>query len=223
MPPRPRFDKLEPERKEAILDAATREFAKEGEVHASLNKILADAGVSKGAAYYYFDDKEDLFLTVLSRVVERAARAIGGVGRIETEADFWREFRSLYERVLGFLRSHPTLAALSKRFFAAPPSVMAAPQVGAMYGAFRAWFTGLLEQGQKVGAVRTDLPMDLLVALTFGLGEAFDRWTISHWDQVGESEASLGAVIDACVDLFKRTLAPPGKTKTRAARKEESR
>lgn len=210
MPPRPRFEKLEPERQEAILEAATREFAREGEEHASLNKILADAGVSKGAAYYYFDDKEDLFLTVLARVVDRAARSIGGVGPITSEADFWREFRSLYERVLGFLRKHPTLAALAKRFVAAPPSVQAAPQVGRMYDAFRAWFAGLLEQGQKVGAVRTDLPMDLLVALTFGLGEAFDRWTIGNWDRVGGSEASLAAIIDAGVDLFRRTLAPPG-------------
>ena len=108
MPPRPRFERLDPERQEAILDAATREFAKEGPAHASLNKILAEAGVSKGAAYYYFDDKEDLFVTVLARVVDQSARAIGGVGPIETEADFWREFRSLYERGAGFLRKHPT-------------------------------------------------------------------------------------------------------------------
>lgn len=211
MPPRPRFDKLEPERKEAILDAAAREFAEEGAEHASLNKILAEAGVSKGAAYYYFDDKQDLFLTVLARGVERAARVIGGVGPIETEADFWRELRSLYTRVLEFLRKHPTLAALSKRFVGEPPSVMAAPQVGVMYTAFRAWLTGLLEKGQKVGAVRTDLPMDLLVGMSFGFGEAFDRWTIANWDRVGASEETVTSVIDACMDLFRRMLAPPEK------------
>jgi AcrR family transcriptional regulator len=213
MPPRPRFEKLEPERKDAILDAAAREFAKEGQEHASLNKILADAGVSKGAAYYYFDDKQDLFLTVLARGVDRAARAIGGVGRIETKADFWRELRSLYARVLEFLREHPTLAALSKRFVAEPPHVMAAPQVGALYAAFRGWFTGLLEKGQKVGAVRTDLPMDLLVAISFGLGEAMDRWTIANWDRVGASEQTVAGVIDACMDIFERTLAPRDETR----------
>ncbi len=208
MPPRPRFDKLQPERQEAILEAATKEFAEEGAEHASLNKILAEAGVSKGAAYYYFDDKEDLFLTVLARMVDRAARIIGGVGPIETEEDFWREFRALYTRVLGFLKKHPTLAALAKRFVAQPPSVMSAPQVGTMYDAFRAWFTDLLRQGQKVGAVRTDLPMDLLVAVTWGMGEAVDRWTIANWDRVGAGDESVVAVVDACVDLFRRTLAP---------------
>jgi len=211
MPPRPRFEKLEPERQEAILDAAAREFAKEGAEHASLNKILADAGVSKGAAYYYFDDKQDLFLTVLARVVDRAARTIGGVGRIETEEDFWRELRSLYARVLEFLHEHPTLAALSKRFVAEPPSVMAAPQVRAMYAAFGSWFTRLLERGQKVGAVRTDLPLDLLAALSFGFGEAFDRWTIANWDRVGKTDEGVAALIDTCMDLFRRTLAPREK------------
>lgn len=221
MPPRPRFDKLDPERQEAILDAAAREFAEQGPEHASLNKILAEAGVSKGAAYYYFDDKRDLFLTVLARGVERAAKTIGGVGKIETEDDFWRELRSLYSRVLHFLREHPMLAALSKRFVAEPLSVMATPQVGAMYAAFGAWFTTLLERGQKVGAVRTDIPTDLLVALSFGFGEALDRWTIAHWDQVGTTADRVDAVIDTGMDLFRRVLAPREKLERAVRRRRQ--
>jgi len=211
MPPRPRFEKLDSERREAILDAATREFAREGAEHASLNKILSEVGVSKGAAYYYFDDKEDLFLTVLARGVDRAAHAIGGIGEVHTEAEFWEGFRALYARVLGFLRDHPTLAALAKRFLSSSPTLVATPQIGARYAAFRGWFRSLLEQGQKVGAVRTDLPMDMLVAVTFGLGEAFDRWTIAHWEQVGKSDESLDAIIDAGIDLFRRALEPARK------------
>ena len=57
--PRPRFEKLPPEKRETILETAAKEFAEFGYEGASLNQILAKSGISKGAAYYYFDNKED--------------------------------------------------------------------------------------------------------------------------------------------------------------------
>lgn len=59
--PRPRFQKLSIEKQQAILEAAAREFSAHGYEGASINKILETAQLSKGAAYYYFDDKADLF------------------------------------------------------------------------------------------------------------------------------------------------------------------
>ena len=61
--PRPRFEKLSPEKREQILETSAKEFAANGYEGASLNQILAKAGISKGAAYYYFDNKADLYVT----------------------------------------------------------------------------------------------------------------------------------------------------------------
>ena len=219
--PRPRFDKLDPERQEALLEAAMRELAARGPEGASLNKILADVGLSKGVAYYYFDDREDLLHTVVSRVVDLAVRTIGGVGPVDSPEGFWQEFRGLDERVLRFLRDHPTVVALAKRFVASP-SAMSAPKVRAKYSAFRLWFTEFLRQGQHVGAVRKDVPLDLLVTLAFGWGEALDRWTIAHWDEVARTEARLSAHIDVGMDLFRRAFGaePDGDEKSRARRRK---
>jgi AcrR family transcriptional regulator len=205
MMPRRRFEKLDPERQEALLDAAMRELAARGPENASLNKILADVGLSKGVVYYYFDDREDLFLTVVSRVVDLAVRTIGGVGRVDSADEFWRELRQLEERVLRFLRDHPTVVALAKRFVASP-TAMSAPKVQAKYNAFRLWFNALLRRGQQVGAVRKDVPLDLLVTLAFSWGEALDRWTIAHWDEVARTEARLSAHIDVGMDLFRKAF-----------------
>lgn len=205
--PRSRFEKLDPERQDVLLDAAMRELAERGPEQASLNKILAAVGLSKGVAYYYFDDREDLFATVVSRAVDLAVRTIGGVGPVDSAESFWREFQRLYERVLGFLREHPTIAALAKRF-ASSPSAMSAPKVLKRYDAFRCWFADFLRRGQEVGAVRTDLPLDMIVALAFAWGEALDRWTIAHWEEVTRSEASLAAHIDLGMNLFRRAFGP---------------
>ena len=66
---RARFQKLSPEKQEAILAAAADEFAERGYGAASLNRIIERAGSSKGSLYYYFDDKADLLRTVVERAL----------------------------------------------------------------------------------------------------------------------------------------------------------
>ena len=42
----------------------------------------------------------------------------------------------------------------------------------------------ILKTGQDVGAVRTDLPMELLVNVVFAMGEAVDMWLFEHFDEI---------------------------------------
>jgi AcrR family transcriptional regulator len=59
--------------REALLAAAGRVFAARGFHGASLDAIAEDAGVTRGAVYYNFADKEELFLELLDRrCAERA-------------------------------------------------------------------------------------------------------------------------------------------------------
>ena len=68
--PYPRFNKLPVEKRTRLLDIAAQEFAKYGFDDASVNRILEEAHMSKGAAYYYFEDKVDLFCTVIQYAME---------------------------------------------------------------------------------------------------------------------------------------------------------
>jgi AcrR family transcriptional regulator len=59
--------------RDAVLAAAGRVFAKRGFHGASLDAIAEEAGVTRGAVYYNFADKEELFLELLDRrCAERA-------------------------------------------------------------------------------------------------------------------------------------------------------
>ncbi len=53
----------------ALLDAAAAAFAQRGYHGASVEEIAAAAGVTKGALYYNFAGKEDLFLALLEEHV----------------------------------------------------------------------------------------------------------------------------------------------------------
>ena len=54
-----------------LIDAALDVFSRNGFHAASLDEIAASAGVSKGAVYYNFTSKEDLFLTLLEERFQR--------------------------------------------------------------------------------------------------------------------------------------------------------
>ena len=54
--------------REAILDAAVREFAREGVAGARTEAIAQSAGVNKALLYYYFKDKEAIYQAVLDQV-----------------------------------------------------------------------------------------------------------------------------------------------------------
>jgi AcrR family transcriptional regulator len=61
-----------------VLDAGYEIFAREGYHGATLDAIAARAKVSKGALYYSFDSKEDLFLALLDeRLAARAGEVMG--------------------------------------------------------------------------------------------------------------------------------------------------
>jgi AcrR family transcriptional regulator len=71
------------ETREEVLAAASRAFARNGFHGTSLDAVAEEAGVSRGAVYYNFADKEELFLELLDRrCAERARdiRAVFGTG-----------------------------------------------------------------------------------------------------------------------------------------------
>ena len=51
-----------------ILDAAEAVFHEKGVAHASLAEIAETAGVTRGAIYWHFKDKADLFHAMMLRV-----------------------------------------------------------------------------------------------------------------------------------------------------------
>ncbi|MBQ2464886.1 MAG: TetR/AcrR family transcriptional regulator, partial [Treponema sp.] len=56
--------------KEKLLEAAKNEFMQNGFLKASLRTICKNAGVTTGALYFFFHDKEDLFDSIVKPVID---------------------------------------------------------------------------------------------------------------------------------------------------------
>lgn len=64
-----------------IVDAAARLFTEEGYAGASIERVLRDAGVSRGALYHHFSSKEALFAAVLEAVETRVAATLAAAAQ----------------------------------------------------------------------------------------------------------------------------------------------
>jgi AcrR family transcriptional regulator len=80
-----RWERRPEARPQELLQAAIQVFAERGYSNARLEEVAAAAGVTKGAVYHYFDNKEELLLRALEHYqalafgrVEEALRAESG-------------------------------------------------------------------------------------------------------------------------------------------------
>jgi AcrR family transcriptional regulator len=206
--PRPRFDKLSPAKRRRILEAAALEFAAHGFDQASLNRIISAAGISKGAAYYYFDDKADLYATVVLEGWQALLPAAGlDLSRLD-RASFWPVLREIYGQMLVEASGQPWLIAVGKLVYGPPPSPSVGALVAAEFARAMEWLGGLITRGQQVGAIRGDLPAPFLVSVLGAVLEAADRWSVQHADELGPAGIDRLAVV--LFDMVERFVGPPG-------------
>ena len=88
-----KFHSLESKKQERIINAALKEFAKNGYDKASTNEIVKEAGISKGSLFNYFNNKKDLFLFLLDHVAKVIEQIYSEVDW--NEPDFFERMRQL--------------------------------------------------------------------------------------------------------------------------------
>lgn len=185
--PRSRFAELSPQRRAQLLDPAETEFIAHGFEGASLNRILAAAGMSKGQAYYYVADKADLYRQVIERGLERLAKAMASsFPQPATAEEFWPQVAAIFARMTAVLREDERLAALARGIYEGPGAQIALAEP---ISRIRAQANRLISIGQSVGAVRSDVPQSLLCDAVFGAAREIDRWFAAHWLSLDHDEA----------------------------------
>ena len=71
---RPDLVQAFPDTRRRLLDAATRVFGDRGYSRATLDEVAGEAGMTKGAVYWHFKSKQDVYEALLDRLVRREQR-----------------------------------------------------------------------------------------------------------------------------------------------------
>lgn len=104
---------LEEKRRDAILNAALKEFATKGFDEASTNAIAKESGVSKALMFHYVNSKKDLFLFLYDYCTELVDREYFKLMNF-SERDIFERQRQSYLLQLELLQKHPWIFEFNK-------------------------------------------------------------------------------------------------------------
>jgi AcrR family transcriptional regulator len=204
--PRPRFEKLEPERRSSILASAAEEFAEHGFEGASYNRIIERCGLSKGAMYYYFDDKEDLFVTALTDAFRRLVFETGNVESARDAEGFWTEVRAWYRRSLQLCQEEPASIGLVRSLMKTVERGTGSVALTELRRVGRGYLDAFIRRGQALNAVRSDLPDGLLTSILMALEEGIDLWLADRIDQLDGPQ--MDAIAETVTSLYRKVAEP---------------
>jgi AcrR family transcriptional regulator len=203
---KPRWQRRKDERPGEILNAALDVFAARGFAAAKLDEVAARAGVSKGTLYLYFENKEELFRSVVRDLllpnVAMAER------RIAAHKGSAAELLRILVMTFGRTIAESKLGAIPKLVIAEATTF---PDLARFYyeevikRGMRA-MGGLLERGVAAGEFRPITP-ELFLPLLMGPLLVLVVWKHS-FERVGIPPLPLEAVLSEHADSLLRALAP---------------
>jgi AcrR family transcriptional regulator len=164
------------DRRQELLDAAVRVFARKGFGAARVGDIAEEAGVAHGLLYHYFRSKDEVLETIFSdtwRLLVAEAERIEGSGAPLPEQ--LRRFARIY---LGSWRATPALIGVLVR------EVARSPQVGETVDEVGGVLRGLarmIEAARERGEVRADCDPTLAAWAVYGaLEEILTGWVLGQ-------------------------------------------
>lgn len=116
--PSERFYRLSEEKQGSIWKASMKEFTTIPYEKVSINKIIRDAGISRGSFYTYFEDKRDL-LSFLLEDTAKKWREFCLEGLDKSDGDVFEMMESLLDFALQFCK-HNDLFSLHKNLIMYP-------------------------------------------------------------------------------------------------------
>jgi AcrR family transcriptional regulator len=165
---------------ERILKAATEEFARYGLGGARVDRIAARAGANKRMLYYYYGNKEDLFLKVLEARYAHIRRAELGLHLLDL--DPVQGMRRMVEFTWDYYLKHPEfLTLLNSENLHRARHLKRSRDIAAMHSPLIALLRDLLLRGERDGKFRKGVdPVQLYISIAaLGYFYLSNRHTLS--------------------------------------------
>ena len=154
----PLFERLADEKQRAILDSAAAEFSRSGFTAAKVDLIAENAGISVGALYKYFGNKENCFLAVLDDGVRELEEQLNRVLSSETES--WARIEAIVRLIPEHSRRHADVIRLYHEIGGAGLSALSEDFCRRFEGMSGRCYSALLAEARAAGLVREGLDED---------------------------------------------------------------
>ena len=199
-----KFEALDEQKQQRILNAAMKEFSLKGYDHASTNRIVEGAGIAKGLLFHYFKSKKRLFLYLYDRALQLATEAVlGGVDF--SEADFFQRIGQAQRLKIALVLAYPDIMEFLKAAYLEESEDVKA-ELGERAQNLLALNFRRLFEGVDASRFREGLDQGLVIKTILWAYEGFAN---AHMDQIrrmdlGQGLHALNAEVDAYTEFLMR-------------------
>jgi AcrR family transcriptional regulator len=187
-------------------------FARYGYQGTSIDRIATAAGVTKGALYYHFRDKEELlFEAVKDRIAEFEERVVGSVNPSADPAGALAEIGRVCVRIATKNNLRRFILTLMVEALDTNPRLSEAFR--GILRRFRSYLAGIVRLGQEQGVFRKDVDAALAAQLFAGgvIGAE-----LQHYQDA--ERVDLAVLMEGVVDQVTALLTSPATQQPVAAR-----
>lgn len=186
---------------ERLLDAAEARFRRFGYKRTTVEDVAIEAGTAKGSVYLHFKSKQDIYLAVVERSLERFLAAAETA--LSTEGASPDLLRALVETTIDHY-SHDEL--LRSSLFG--DTDLVAGEVAQLASdlqrdRIRSLLRGVLTRGKAEGSVRDDIDVDAAASVLQESG-----WALVRTGLVSEDPAELETLLEAFNSIVGLGLIP---------------
>jgi AcrR family transcriptional regulator len=191
-------------KKEQIIEAAARVFARSGYSNAVVADIALQANIGKGTVYEYFNSKEDLFFAVFEwfqkKTEQAAVVGIAALGGGATD-----RLKALNESLMGQWNEIKDVFVLVMEFWAASCSTQMRQRFkGAfkqLYDDYRQFVASLIQDGINSGEFRSDVRPEPVAAALVGTWDALflQAWFDDSFDPAATANDFLDTLLRGLV------------------------
>lgn len=195
------------ETRERIIASAARVFGQKGFQRASLDQVAADAGLTKGAIYWHFKSKNDLYFALLDSRFQRDTSTmlgvVAGMAATTGNSSAVKLMASVFSSGLEQATSDPDWP----RLFVEVMGQSREPEVRERIAQFyeQGWdFVGrMVRDMQAAGLIRRDIDPDMMATFWFALGDGLILAWLSQPDRI-----DFSALSESILDMLWRGIAP---------------
>jgi AcrR family transcriptional regulator len=164
--------------REALLSQSLALVAERGLSRTSIDHIAKAAGVTKGAMYWHFASKDELFLATLDRIRERWQHVVHvPVSTRQTPTD---RLIQLFESYGELFRESPEICLFLQQSLLDRHNRKHSAHVAKVFASTARFIAGIIQQGKAAGEIRRDVdPMTVAHMILGMLAGASQQASIS--------------------------------------------
>ena len=151
----PTFKKLPENKQTALLGAAAKVFAKKGYYHAGIAEICKKAGISNGALYKYFKNKESLYLSVFDYIINTVVTGLF-LKYLDSTESIYTTIQSILSDLVALAKSHPEMVAIYVDIGSCSMNKLSGPLAEKFEGRAKEFWMQLVRRGRQSGEIKTE-------------------------------------------------------------------